>query len=78
MAIMNSIRCHSLPQIAARLQRRRRVVCLARRGHESSGLRVERGGEPDQSAAPARGAGLALQLTNGARADPGPAGQGLL
>ena len=48
MGMINSIRCHSLPQIAALLYRKRRVVRLARRGHESGGLRTERGGEPGQ------------------------------
>ena len=51
---------------------------LARQGHEIGGVRTERGGEPGQSATPAYGAGLALQLTNGADADPGPARQRLL
>ncbi len=78
MVMSNSIRCHSLPQIAALLYRERRVVGLARQGHESGGVRTERGGEPGQSATPAYGAGLALQLANGADADPGPARQRLL
>ena len=75
MGMINSIRCHSLSQIAALLHRKRRVVGLARRGHESAWVRSERGGEPGQSATPAYGAALALQLTNGGDADPGPARQ---
>jgi hypothetical protein len=78
--MINSIRCHSLSQIAALLYRKSQVVGLnlAQRGHESGGVRTERGGEPGQSATPAYGAGLALQLTNGGDADPGPARQRLL
>ena len=78
MVIPNRIPCHSLPQITAPLYRERRVVRLARRGHEGGGRRTERGGEPGQSAPPARSAGLALQLANSADADPGPARQRLL
>ena len=78
MGMINSIRCHSLSQIAALLHRKRRVVGLALRGHESRGVRTERGGEPGQSATPAYRAGLALQLTNGGDADPGSARQRLL
>jgi hypothetical protein len=78
MVILNCILCHSLPQIATFLYRGRQVVRLARRGHESGGRRTERGGEPGQSAPPARSAGLALQLANSADADPGPARQRLL
>jgi hypothetical protein len=78
MRMINSIRCHSLPQITALLYRGRQVVRLTRQGHESGGVRTKRGGEPGQSATPAHGAGLALQLTNGADTDPGPARQRLL
>jgi hypothetical protein len=78
MVMRNSICCHSLPQIAALLYRERRVVGLARQGHKIGGLRTERGGEPGQGATPAYGVGLALQLTNGGNADPGPARQCLL
>ena len=46
MGMINSIRCHSLPQIAALLHRERWVVGLARQGHEIGGVRTERGGEP--------------------------------
>ena len=69
MGMLNSMGCHSLSQIAA-LSRKRRVVGLAQRGHESGGVRTERGGEPGQGATPAYGASLALQLTNGGDADP--------
>lgn len=75
---LNSIRCHSVPQIAALLYRERQVVRLLRRGHEGGGLRSKRSGEPGQSTTPAYRTGLALQLTNGADADPGPARQCLL
>ena len=78
MVMSNSIRCHSLPHIAALLHWERQVVRLARQGHESGGVGTKRGGEPGQSATPAYGASLALQLTNGADADPGPARQRLL
>jgi hypothetical protein len=78
MVILIRILCHSLPQIAALLCLKRQVVRLARRRHEGGGRRTERGGEPGQGAAPARSAGLALQLANGADADPGPARQRLL
>jgi len=77
MVILNRNLCHSLPQIAT-LYRERQMVRLARRRHEDGGRRTERGGEPGQSAAPARSAGLALQLANSADADPGPARQRLL
>lgn len=76
--ILNGILCHSLPQIATFLYRERQVRRLAWRGHEDGGLRTERGGESGQSAAPARSAGLALQLANSADTDPGPARQSLL
>ena len=78
MVMSNSICCHSLSQISARLYRERRVVSLARQGHEIGGVRSKRGGEPGQGATPAYGVGLALQLTNGADANPGPARQRLL
>jgi hypothetical protein len=78
MGMINSMRCHSLPQIAALLYRQRRVVRLARRRHESGGVRTECGGEPGESATLAYGAGLALQLINGADANPDLAHQRLL
>lgn len=46
--------------------------------HEGGGLRSQRCGEPGQSTTPAYRTVLALQLTNGAGADPGPARQFLL
>ena len=49
-----------------------------RRRHEGGGLLTECGGEPGKGAAPAEGVRLSLQLTDGAHADPGPAGQRLL
>jgi hypothetical protein len=73
MVILNPILCHSLPQIAIFLYLEHQVMRLARRGHEGGGLRTERGGEPGQCAAPARSAGLPLQLANSADANPGPA-----
>jgi hypothetical protein len=78
MVILNGILCYSLPQIATFLYLERQVRRLAWRGHEGGGRRTERGGEPGQSAAPARSAGLALQLANSADADPDHARQRLL
>jgi hypothetical protein len=75
---INSIRCHSLSQIAALLYQERGAVGLARQEQERGGVRTERGGEPGQSATPAYAAGLALQLTDGADAYPGPLRQRLL
>ena len=76
--IINSIHCHSAPWIDALLHRQRRAMRLARRGHQRGGLRSQRCGEPGQSTTPAYRTVLALQLANGAGADPGPARQFLL